>query len=217
MAKSPHLDPEWLRQKYVVEGLSTYDIGALVGRDPKCVYTKLKDFGIPTRPRGHNLHGEDNSWSAPDYVPHWLGRSHTEESRAKISKAASVPKPWLRGSRNGMFGRTGALNPRYVDGSSPERQRVYASAEWKAILRAVYKRDGYACRECAAPKSTPKSLHAHHVYPWAGFPELRYDVDNLVTLCRNCHHWVHSSQNTTGKWLPSDHDSIPNRANSDNT
>lgn len=212
---SPHLDPEWLRRKYIDEGLSTYDIAKLVGRDPKRIYEKLRDFGIPTRPRGHNLHGDDNSWAQDGFVNHWVGREHTPESRAKIAQAASRPKPWLRGVANGMHGQTGELNPRYVDGSSPERQRAYASAEWKATMRAVYKRDGYACRECGVGKTTPRSLHAHHVYPWAGHPELRFDLGNLVTLCRPCHQWVHSRANVDGKWLPG-HE-IPNLSSSDST
>ena len=40
-SQSLHLDKDWLYQKYVVEGLSTYDIGKIVGRNPKNVYNKL--------------------------------------------------------------------------------------------------------------------------------------------------------------------------------
>ena len=211
---SPHLDADWLRQKYLTEGLSTYDIAKIVGRDPKSIYRKLVDFGIPTRPRGQNLKGEDNSWAQDGYVPHWLGRKHTAESRAKIAESASRPRPWLRGEANGMHGMTGSLNPRYVDGSSPERQRAYASAEWKAMMRAVYARDGYACVNCGAAKTKPKSLHAHHIYPWAGYPALRFEMTNLVTLCRDCHQWVHSRGNVDRKWLPHE---MPSRSISDST
>ena len=199
--KSPHLDPDWLRQKYEAEGLSTYDIAKLVNRDPKRIYEKLRDFGIQTRPRGHNLHGHDNSWAQPGYVPHWKGRHHSDEARAKLSDAASRPKPWLRGAGNGMYGRTGSTNPNYRDGSSPERQRQYASSEWRAVMRAVYARDSYTCQRCGAEKSTPRSLHAHHIAPWAGHPELRFDLNNIVTLCRSCHHWVHSAANVDREFL----------------
>jgi len=198
MSKSPHLDREWLYQKYIVEGLSTYDIGRLVGRDPKGVYTKLRDFGIPTRPRGQNLAGSDNYMRQPGAVNPFQGRQHTEATKRRLSQKASVEKPWLRGERNGMAGRTGETNPNYIDGSSPERQRMYAHGTWKAVLRAVYARDNYRCVRCSAPKTTPRSLHAHHIKPWAGNPALRFDLDNLVTLCRTCHSWVHSKANTEG-------------------
>lgn len=212
--KSPHLDPVWLRQKYEVEGLSTYEIAALVSRDPKRIYEKLKDFGIPTRSRGHNLRGKDNAWAQPGFVPHWTGRRHTEESKAKIAEKARGPKPWLRGEANGMYGATGAANPRYVDGSSPERQRLYASAEWKALLRLVYERDAYTCRRCGAGKKGPRSLHAHHVVPWAGNEALRRDPDNMVTVCRTCHEWIHSNGNAAQEWLSH---SSPNRSSSPST
>lgn len=202
MVKSPHLDPVWLRQKYESEGLSTYEIGALVGRDPKRIYEKLIDFGIPTRPRGRNLSGRDNFWRTPGAVNPFAGRSHSDATKAVLSAKASVEKPYLRGAANGMSGRTGAANPNYRDGSAPERQRLYASGAWKGVQRAVYARDGYRCVRCGAAKAGPRTLHAHHIEPWAGNPSRRLALDNLVTLCRPCHQWVHSTANVNREYLP---------------
>src|SRR5574343_468427 len=140
--------------------------------------------------RGHNLR-VDHPKDRPGFKPSFLGRKHTPETRAKLSVRASVPKPWIRGDRNGMSGRTGAGNPNWKGGVSPERQRLYASGDWKAIAKWVYARDGYACVRCEARKSGPRSLHVHHLKSWADYPELRFDLDNLVTLCRDCHHDAH--------------------------
>ncbi|MCB1476610.1 MAG: HNH endonuclease [Rhodobiaceae bacterium] len=212
--KSPHLDPVWLRQKYEVEGLSTYEIGAIVGRDPKRVYAKLRDFGIPTRPRGANLAGKDNYMRRPGVRNPFAGKSHSAKTKAVLSAKASVEKPYLRGAANGMSGRVGAANPNYRDGSAPERQRLYASSRWKDIQRAVYARDKYRCVACGAGKSGPRSLHAHHIRPWAGNESLRFDLSNLLTLCRPCHHWVHSKANVDGLYL---HHSTPALASSART
>lgn len=125
-----HLDVNWLREQYVVNGLSTYKIAAMVHRNPKRVYEKLVASGIPTRPRGHNLRGCDNymavggrgwnggqrgRWDGQSLAPvipnPFKGKHHSEETRRILSLKASVPKPWLRGSRNGMAGRTGAGLP----------------------------------------------------------------------------------------------------------
>src|SRR5512140_1558019 len=130
MNKSMHLDRDWLYQKYAVEGLSTYDIAKLVHRDPKRVYEKLIDFGIPTRPRGLNLKGGDNYMSQPGAIDPFTGHKHTKETREILSAKASRPKPYLRGKRNGMSSRTGKSNPNYKDGSTPERQRVYSTRQW---------------------------------------------------------------------------------------
>ena len=213
-AKSPHLDPDWLREKYVDEGLSTYAIAKMVGRDPKRIHEKLRDFGIPTRPRGHNLHGKDNSWAALDYVPHWLGRTHTPEARERISAAASRPKPELRGEANGMYGVTGPRNPNWRGGVSPERQRVYASSVWKAVRRAVIARDCATCLRCGVVPSGAKSLHLHHVESWEIAPDRRLDPDNIVTMCRKCHEWIHGKANIDVEWLAH---AIPNRSNSEST
>lgn len=52
--------------------------------------------------------------------------------------------------------------------------------EWK---RNVFKRDNYTCQRCGAKKN----LEAHHVKEKINFPELKYDVENGVTLCHECH------------------------------
>lgn len=124
----------------------------------------------------------------------FFGRRHSEKTRAVLSKKAARPKPNLRGERNGMYGRSGPLNPRYIDGSSPERQLAYASAEWREVSRIVRARDGFRCRNCGTEKRGRKSLHLHHVRPWASHPNLRFDPDNIVTLCADCHRAEHRKE-----------------------
>lgn len=223
----------WLRQKYLVEGLSTYGIAKLVGRNPKQVYEWLVGYGIPTRQRGWDItpSGEPRRSNRPP-KPHqnkeWLEREYVERQRSASDIAQEctcteanilqhlrkfgIPrrnmstirksKHWgLRGKANGMSGRTGETNPNYTDGSSPERQRLYASGEWKEIVRTVYKRDNYHCVRCGSPHTGTRSLCAHHIKPWAGNPSLRFDLDNLITLCRVCHHWVHSRENVSREYI----------------
>lgn len=121
--------------------------------------------------------------------------------RRSISAARSIKHWGLNGEANPMHGKTGAANPRYVDGSSPQRQRMYAQGEGNAFIRGVLARDGYCCRKCGAPKGAPKSLHVHHIAPWAGNEALRFEVTNAVTLCRPCHSWVHSRANDKREFL----------------
>lgn len=121
--------------------------------------------------------------------------------RRTVAQARAVKHWGVSGAANPMYGRVGAMNPSYVDGSSPERQRMYAQGEGRAFIRAVLYRDSYRCRRCSAPKAGRKSLHVHHIKPWAGNEALRFALDNAVTLCRPCHQWVHSNNNTEGDFL----------------
>jgi hypothetical protein len=51
--------------------------------------------------------------------------------------------------------------------------------EWKARVNV---RDNYICQECGK-----KGCEAHHIKSWYEFPELRFDVNNGITLCLDCH------------------------------
>lgn len=121
--------------------------------------------------------------------------------RRTVSQVRAIKHWGSSGAANPMFGKIGALNPRYVDGSSPERQRAYVSAVGREFLRSVLARDGYRCVRCGSGKKGPKGLHAHHVKPWAGNESLRFELTNAVTLCRSCHGWVHSKANVHQEFI----------------
>ena len=62
---------------------------------------------------------------------------------------------------------------------APSRGRP-ENYQWR---KAVLNRDGHRCQQCGATER----LHAHHVKEWAKYPDLRFDVDNGLTLCEDCH------------------------------
>lgn len=63
----------------------------------------------------------------------------------------------------------------------PKHNGNYKYTEWR---KSVFERDGYTCQGCSKIGGT---LNAHHIYPWAKYPALRYVVSNGVTLCKKCH------------------------------
>jgi 5-methylcytosine-specific restriction endonuclease McrA len=71
----------------------------------------------------------------------------------------------------------------------------------KDFLRAALARDGYQCQRCGAERTAKKSLHVHHVKPWAGNPHLRFDLSNVVTVCQSCHGFIHSKKNVAREWI----------------
>lgn len=64
-----------------------------------------------------------------------------------------------------------------------------------AWSRKVLSRDEATCQECGAKDV---ELHAHHIKPFETYPELRWDVDNGLTLCFRCHWAVHTALDANG-------------------
>lgn len=49
----------------------------------------------------------------------------------------------------------------------------------------IYHRDNYVCQLCGSNEV----LNTHHIYPKKKYPELAYHMDNIITLCNNCHNF----------------------------
>lgn len=60
----------------------------------------------------------------------------------------------------------------------------------------VFERDKYTCAICG---QVGGELNAHHIRPFAEYPDLRLDLDNGVTLCKACHKRVHKEKDS--EWL----------------
>ena len=69
-------------------------------------------------------------------------------------------------------------------GISSEREVIKSSIEYHKWRKSVFTRDGYTC-QCCGKKNT--YLEAHHIKNFSDFPELRFDIDNGITLCSDCH------------------------------
>jgi len=63
------------------------------------------------------------------------------------------------------------------------------SFAYKLWRKAIFERDDYTCQECGNHSGNGKAvvLHADHIKPFAYFPELRFEMENGRTLCKDCH------------------------------
>lgn len=189
------VDKEWLIQRYVVEELDTTQIAKLVSRDPKSVWNWLVGYGIPTRERGY---GSKKHWIKPGAVSWLKGKTLSEEMKKRLSEIAKADGRLPFGPKVGppYKGKRGAEIPSWKGGVTPERQAFYSSIEWKASVKAVWKRDNATCQKCGRHKGDDRSVSfdLHHIVSFACV-ELRSEISNLVLLCEPCHYWVHSSGN----------------------
>ena len=77
------------------------------------------------------------------------------------------------------------------NGSGTAKARnTYDYRQWR---KRIIQRDG-ACVICG---STDK-LEAHHIKPFADYPELRMDENNGITLCEKCHKRLHGLEKKNG-------------------
>jgi len=74
----------------------------------------------------------------------------------------------------------------------PKGFKKQSSREVNSLIRQMcFERDSWECQICG--KSTDEvKLHCHHIEGYAQNPRLGNDIDNVVTLCKSCHKYVHT-------------------------
>lgn len=119
----------------------------------------------------------------PSQVKKGFGDVCSWECRVKYRRGE---KAIATGPRMDMIGEN---NPNWKGGKSllPRKQRN-TTKEHLAWKRKVFARDKYTCQYCGSTKH----LNAHHIWYFAEYPEIAYDIDNGLTLCENCHKIEHS-------------------------
>ncbi len=68
-----------------------------------------------------------------------------------------------------------------------KKQGFYHWPAWRQLRTMALHRDHYLCQECLRKKRIRRATEVHHVKPIADFPELALELDNLESLCWNCH------------------------------
>lgn len=102
-------------------------------------------------------------------------------------------------NRELLRSRIGDKNPAWRGGVSSENKRIRATVEMEQWRKAIFIRDDYTCQKC---HRKGYKLIAHHIYNFADYPALRFDINNGATLCNDCHrkfHHTYGNINNTKK------------------
>lgn len=117
--------------------------------------------------------------------PSRKGSTHTPESIAKMRLAhkgnIKTPETRLKLSQAML----GPKAPNWQGGKTEKSIIIRHSLEYRLWREAIFKRDNYMCQDCG--DDTGGNLQAHHIKPFALYPELRFEISNGVTLCEPCH------------------------------
>lgn len=73
---------------------------------------------------------------------------------------------------------------KHIDKNQDRRKFGYLK-----FSQQCFERDNYACQLC---KTKGAHLHAHHKNGFDKFPDQRFELSNLVTLCKPCHDSFHT-------------------------
>ena len=109
----------------------------------------------------------------------FYGKKHSEETRLKMGLA--------------KFGKKGKLSNAWKNGNSNEINLLRHSLEYSIWRQAIYKKDNWTCRICER-HCQRKNIVAHHLNSFSEFSELRFSINNGMTLCRKCHGEIHNPQ-----------------------
>ena len=104
-----------------------------------------------------------------------LGNKLSEERRKEIAEFMSQ-------------NRSGPNNPNWKGGVTPEDKKIRKSVEYKLWRKTVFERDKYTCQVTGKQGG---DLVVHHILNFAEHPELRFAVDNGITMSRYIHNKFH--------------------------
>jgi 5-methylcytosine-specific restriction endonuclease McrA len=135
--------------------------------------------------------------------PNWKPEIHTDEKvecacgcGKLLNKYSNrgIRRYYIKGhNKAGQFKTgqtTGEKNRNWKGGVTSENNRIRKSEEYINWRKAVYIKDRYTCQKCGHQYT---NIVAHHIKSFEDFPELRFDVENGMVLCRSCHLRLHRS------------------------
>lgn len=135
----------------------------------KIINTNLKKYGVMYSQQNKNIRTKTEEsclkkYGVKNYVELFRGRFIKENSPC-----------WKGGAKVSRVERA-----------------TYEYSDWR---KKVFEKDLYTCQKCGAKNCVGSSnviLNAHHIRNWKDNPDVRYDINNGVTLCEDCHNRFHS-------------------------
>jgi len=79
----------------------------------------------------------------------------------------------------------GDKNINWKGGITPKNTKIRESIEYKQWRKSIFEKDDYTCQVCGERGG---KLQAHHLENFADNPDLRFNIENGITTCFNCHH-----------------------------
>jgi thymidylate synthase (FAD) len=160
-------DKFWLEEQ-LNKGLHADEMASLANCSIEAIKKWVYTYGLSLNKRPS---GSNTPWNKGKSGYHL---NLSDESRQKRIENA---KKYTKRKEESNF---------WKGGTSHERELI---GTWtREISPQVHEKFNYICQRCRVRGG---NLHAHHLIPVYADKSLAYDLNNLVTLCKECHENIH--------------------------
>ncbi len=180
--KTKELTKEIIEDLYFEQHKTSEEIGDMYGISGNTVINLMRSYGFDIPSRSELLSTYYNKKGGYD----------------KVREAQSTMENRIKSSC-----RQRGIAIEDFDGFATTEQHIARNnTYYKEWVRKVFQRDNYTCQCCGKRGGR---LNAHHLYNFAEYENLRYDVENGITFCEECHlvnypnsfHSIYGERNNT--------------------
>jgi transposase len=183
-------DEDWLREMFTEKEYSTFEIADMLDETRPRVEYYVEKFDLECN-HGPEKYSEHDRLNDEEYLyKKYHGENKTLED---ISELLGVSIDAVR-NRMIKFG----IDRRDIEGENHPYWKGGVDLDykqgWRVIRKQALHRDQHRCQRCGMTEPEnraefSKGLHVHHITPYREFEddEKAHSLDNLITLCVDCH------------------------------
>lgn len=172
-------------------------------------YASGEKFGFQKGVSPYNK-GKPRTWKTPQFekghIPYNKGVPSPREKIEKMIKTKKKHGPYFnkhKGEKHPEISmrQMGNKNPNWTGGLSPENMRIRKSMEARLWKEAILIRDDFTDAKTGIRGG---KLEVHHIQNFSQYPELRFAIDNGITLSKVSHelfHKIYGRRNNTMEQL----------------
>lgn len=209
------ISKEDLEELYFVEKLSYSQIEKKLNIKRGRIYSWFKKYEIKARDYSESVKGRKFTEEHKKKIATSNSKPHSEDRKKNISKSKKgktiISDQHREKIRLKFIGlRVGENHPMWKGGISNLRNRLYQSAQYKNWRNLVYLRDNFTCQLCY---SQSNRLNCHHIVTFKEIVdnynlilyddflkcEILWNINNGITLCKNCHNSIKSKEKENEK------------------
>lgn len=163
------------------------------GVQEKIKNTNLEKYGVENVFANENIKSKIKETNLEKYG--YTTYTQTEEYKEK-SRNTCIEKYGVDNyskTEDFLFNFSKENSPNWKGGAKTHGRwrNTQENREWR---KAVYERDNYTCQCCG---KRGYKLNAHHIFNFAKYIDLRFDINNGITFCKDCHKLFHHEYGLT--------------------